>query len=99
MPRARSAASVAIALALLAAGCEDAEQHAARRAVEAQIGGGKTHCTRTAREYVQAIPTKLYICIVQRQDGRCDEYAAIRRQGGFDVRPRRKGVDCLLPIG
>ena len=99
MPLARSAGSAAIALALLAAGCEDAGQHAARRAVEAQVGGGRTQCTRTAREYVQTIPTKLYVCIVKGQDGRCDEYAAIRRQGGFDVRPRRKGVDCLLPIG
>jgi hypothetical protein len=100
MPRARSAASVAAVLVLLAAGCgEDAAQHAARRAVEARVRGGDTHCTRTAREYLRVVPTKLYLCLVERGDGACDEYAAIRHGRRFEVRLRRRDVDCVLPVG
>lgn len=89
------------AAALLAAGCgEDAAQHAARVAVQRQVGGSaKTRCTQTARQYVKLVETTIYICIVYRSDGRCDSYVATRRGRRFGVRLRRREVDCLLPTG
>ena len=99
----RRAAAVLAAAALLLAGCgEDADQHAARVAVERAVpDAGRVHCTRNARiGYVNAIRTSLYVCLVRRSGDSCDAYDALRRQGGgFTVRLHRRGVDCVLPAG
>lgn len=95
----RRLAVIAVA-ALVAAGCgEDAAQHAARVAVQQRAGGARTRCTETARQYVQLVRTSLYVCIVYRRDGRCDEWTATRHGTDFAVRLTRRKVDCLLPTG
>jgi len=93
------ALGLALLVALLAGCGEDAAQHAARVAVQAHVGGARTHCTQTARQYLKLVPTSLYLCIVDRPDGACDEYAARRHGRTFEVRLHRRKVDCLLPVG
>ena len=96
----RRALIVLAATAFLAVGCgEDAGQHAARVAVQARAGGARTHCTQTAREYFKLVATKVYLCIVSRADGNCDSWIATRKDRRFDVRLRRRDVECQLPIG
>ena len=97
----RALAVIAVAAgALFAAGCgEDTAQHAARVAVQDHVGGAKTHCTQTARIYLQLQETTLYLCIVYREDGLCDSWTARRHGRRFTVALRRREVDCLLPVG
>jgi hypothetical protein len=96
----RLGAVIVAAAALVAAGCgEDTAQHAARVAVQQHVGGARTRCTQTARVYLQLRETKLYVCIVYRDDGLCDSWTATRRGRRFTVDLRRREVDCLLPAG
>jgi hypothetical protein len=91
---------IVAALALVAAGCgEDAAQHAARVAVQERAGGARTHCTPSARLYLEPIATKIFLCNVSRRDGLCDSWIATRRGQRFDVRLRHREVDCILPVG
>jgi hypothetical protein len=86
-------------LALLAAGCEDSQQHAARIAVQRAAPGAQgVHCTRDARvAYLQAIPTKVFVCLAHRSAARCDRYLVLRRGTTYTVRVQRRDVDCVLP--
>jgi hypothetical protein len=60
-------------------------------------GVQSVHCTRNARTfYVQAVSTKLFICIA-RTGKRCDRYIAVQRGTGYDVRLQRRDVDCIVP--
>ena len=55
------------------------------------------HCTRNPRAfYVQAVSTKVFICIA-RTGSRCDRYIAVLRGTRYDVRLQRRDVDCIVP--
>ncbi len=56
------------------------------------------HCSRSARQgYIQAIPTKVFVCLARRDGARCDRYVAARRGSRYTVRLQRRDVDCVLP--
>jgi hypothetical protein len=84
-------------LALLAAGCTDARQRAAVRAVERHTTG-TARCTKSAR-YLGGTPvdTTIFVCNVKRGDGTCDRYRATLTKRGFAVALRSRRVDCVLP--
>ena len=64
----------------------------------ASRGVQSVHCTRNARTfYVQAISTKVFICIA-RTGSRCDRYLAVLRGTRYDVRLQHRDVDCIVPV-
>lgn len=63
----------------------------------ASRGVESVHCTRNPRAfYVQAVSTKVFICIA-RTGSRCDRYIAVLRGTRYDVRLQRRDVDCIVP--
>jgi hypothetical protein len=63
----------------------------------ASRGVQSVHCTRNPRTfYVQAVSTKIFICIAH-TGKRCDRYLAVRRAASYDVRLQRRDVDCIVP--
>jgi hypothetical protein len=46
---------------------------------------------------MQAIPTKVFVCLARRSGERCDRYLALRRGARYVVRVQRRDVDCVLP--
>lgn len=85
------------ALALLAAGCTDARQGAAARAVETHAGG-TARCTRSARMLGGSpVETTVFVCNVKRGSGLCDRYRSTMAKHGFDVTLEARRVDCVLP--
>jgi hypothetical protein len=60
-------------------------------------GVQSVHCTRSPRVfYVQAISTKVFICIAHTGD-RCDRYLAVQHGDRYTVRLDRRDVDCIVP--
>lgn len=91
-------AAALVALALLAAGCEDAGQSSARHAV-ARVASpsGRVTCTSGRTGHFGSGPAAtVFVCIV-RADGSCDRYLARRRGGRFTVRVQARRTDCTLP--
>jgi hypothetical protein len=85
------------ALVLLAAGCTDARQRAAARAVERQTTG-KARCTKSPRMLGGTpVDTTVFICNVKRSNGLCDRYRSTLTKHGFTVKLESRGDDCLLP--
>ena len=91
-------AAALVALALLAAGCEDAGQSSARHAVSrAASPSGRVTCTSGRTGHFGSGPAAtVFVCIV-RADGSCDRYLARRRGGRFTVRVQARRTDCTLP--
>ena len=91
-------AAALVAVALLAAGCEDAAQSSARHAVaRAAQPTGRVDCTsgRTGH-FGSGPPATVFVCVVH-TDGGCDRYLARRRGGRFTVRVQARRTDCTLP--
>jgi hypothetical protein len=85
------------AVALLAAGCTDARQREAARAVERQTSG-TARCTKSARMLGGSpVDTTVFVCNVKRSGGVCDRYRSTLRNGTFDVKLQARRVDCVLP--
>jgi hypothetical protein len=85
------------AVALLVAGCTDARQRAAARAVEKHTTG-TARCTRSARMLGGSpVNTTLFVCNVKRGNGLCDRYRATLTKDGFDVTLEARRGDCVLP--
>ena len=97
------AAVVALALAVVLAGCRDApETEAAQRAVEKQaIDARAVDCTtRSVRWFREGPPAKRFLCVARREHGHCDRYLVERAGNRFDARRlARDTVDCALPVG
>jgi hypothetical protein len=56
------------------------------------------HCSRNARvAYLQAVPTKVFVCLAHRSASQCDRYLVLRRGDRYSVRLQRREVDCVLP--
>ena len=91
-------AAVLVALALLAAGCEDAAQSSARHAVaRAAQPSGRVSCTSGRTGHFGGGPAAtVFVCVV-RTGGSCDRYLARRRGGRFTVRIQARRTDCTLP--
>ena len=87
-----------LALAVLAAGCEDAGQSSARHAVErAASPAGRVSCTSGQTGHFGSGPAAtVFVCIVHADNG-CDRYVARRRGGRFTVRVQARRTDCTLP--
>lgn len=85
-------AALLVALVVVVAGCTDARQRAAVRAVEASAAG-KATCTKSPR----FTNTTVFVCDVKRGGGACDRYRATLTPRGFDVKPEARDVDCVLP--
>ena len=108
VPAARLAALGALAaLALTASGCrlEDAQQEAARKAVEQALGGddayepGGVHCTGAASPWFVAQETHVFLCTVRLRGGRCDVYRVeAPRDRPVSVRLDERAADCTLPV-
>jgi hypothetical protein len=87
-----------LAVAVLAAGCEDAGQSSARHAV-ARVASpsGRVTCTSGRTGHFGSGPVAtVFVCIVH-ADGSCDRYLARRRGGRFTVRVQARRTDCTLP--
>jgi hypothetical protein len=85
------------ALVLLAAGCTDARQRAAARAVERQTTG-TARCTKSPRMLGGSpVDTTVFICNVKRDGGVCDRYRSTLTKHGFVVKLQSRRGDCLLP--
>jgi hypothetical protein len=87
-----------LAVAVLAAGCEDAGQSSARHAV-ARVASpsGRVTCTSGRTGHFGSGPAAtVFVCIV-RADGSCDRYLARRSGGRFTVRVQARRTDCTLP--
>jgi hypothetical protein len=85
------------ALVLLAAGCTDARQRAAARAVERQTSG-TARCTKSPRMLGGSpVDTTVFICNVKRSSGLCDRYRSTLTKGRFRVTLESRRSDCLLP--
>ncbi len=112
MPRRRGAgerralpAVLLATAALVAAGCEDAAQADARKAVQARLAGtsaydtGDIHCTHGGRVYLQAVETTRFICSARlRGRGDCDWFRVdLRRSGAPRVALLRRHAGCVLP--
>jgi hypothetical protein len=96
----RSGLVLIAALALVAGGCTDSGQRIAARAVERQAGVEEARCTRGARFIIQSIPTTVYVCDARVGGAQCDEYRVrLRKARPPAVTLRRRGVDCVLPVG
>ena len=92
-------AAAAVALVLLAAGCQDARQQAAGDAVgRAAKPSGRVACTRGRTGHFGGGPTAtVFVCVVHVDGGVCDRYVARRRAGRFTVRLQARRTDCTLP--
>jgi hypothetical protein len=91
-------AAALVALAVLAAGCEDSGQSSARHAVDRVAKPtGRVACTsgRTGH-FGSGPPATVFVCVVH-ADGSCDRYLARRRGGRFTVRVQARRTDCTLP--
>jgi hypothetical protein len=91
-------AAALVAVALLAAGCEDAGQSSARHAV-ARVARptGRVACTSGRTGHFGSGPAAtVFVCVVH-ADGSCDRYLARRRAGRFTVRVQARRTDCTLP--
>jgi hypothetical protein len=95
-------------LALIAAGCQDAQQRQAEHAVESYLRRSgaegydlpKTHCTRVARMVAQQLETRIFFCRVPTGGpARCDQFRATVRKRDFTVVLIRRGIDCIQPLG
>jgi hypothetical protein len=87
-----------LAVAVLAAGCEDAGQSSARHAV-ARVASpsGRVACTSGRTGHFGSGPVAtVFVCVVH-ADGNCDRYLARRRGGRFTVRVQARRTDCTLP--
>jgi hypothetical protein len=87
-----------LAVAVLAAGCEDAGQSSARHAV-ARVASpsGRVACTSGRTGHFGSGPVAtVFVCVVH-ADGSCDRYLARRRGGRFTVRVQARRTDCTLP--
>ena len=85
------------AVVLLAAGCTDARQRAAVRAVEHSVGG-HARCTKSARMLGGTpVDTTVFICNVKRGDALCDRYSSTVTSNSFVVKLQARRVDCVLP--
>jgi hypothetical protein len=85
------------ALVLLAAGCTDARQRAAARAVERQTTG-TARCTKSPRMLGGSpVETTVFICNVKRGGGLCDRYRSTLTKRGFVVKLESRRGDCILP--
>ena len=87
-----------LAVAVLAAGCEDSGQSSARHAV-ARVASpsGRVACTSGRTGHFGSGPAAtVFVCVVH-ADGRCDRYLARRRGGRFTVRVEARRTDCTLP--
>jgi hypothetical protein len=104
------AAVTGLALALVGAGCEEAGQQGARKALQAYLralpeeGGYRVsdvHCTRNGRyAYFQSVRTKRYFCAARREGGDCDLFRVdARADGSAAVVLVRRGAGCVLPAG
>jgi hypothetical protein len=87
-----------LAVAVLAAGCEDAAQSSARHAVaRAASPTGRVACTSGRTGHFGSGPAAtVFVCVVHARDG-CDRYLARRRGGRFTVRLQARRTDCTLP--
>jgi hypothetical protein len=87
-----------LAVAILAAGCEDAGQSSARKAVARTAQPtGRVACTSGRTGHFGSGPTAtVFVCVVH-TDGSCDRYLARRRGGRFTVRVQARRTDCTLP--
>ena len=88
-----------LAVALLAAGCEDSGQSSARHAV-ARVAhpSGRVACTSGRTGHFGSGPAAtVFVCVVH-ADGSCDRYLARRRGGRFTVRLQARRTDCTLPV-
>jgi hypothetical protein len=82
---------------LLAAGCTDARQRAAARAVE-RSAGRQARCTKSARMLGGTpVNTSVFICNVKRGDALCDRYSSTLAGKSFVVKLQARRVDCVLP--
>ena len=87
-----------LAVAVLAAGCEDSGQSSARHAV-ARVASpsGRVACTSGRTGHFGSGPAAtVFVCVVH-ADGRCDRYLARRRGGRFTIRVEARRTDCTLP--
>ena len=87
-----------LALAVLAAGCEDAGQSSARHAV-ARVArpSGRVACTSGRTGHFGSGPAAtVFICVVHAGE-RCDRYFVRRRGGRFTIRVQARRTDCTLP--
>jgi hypothetical protein len=91
-------AAALVALAFLAAGCEDSSQTAARHAVgRVARPTGRVDCTSGQTGHFGSGPAAtVFICVVHARGG-CDRYVARRRGGRFTVRVQARRTDCTLP--
>ena len=87
-----------LAVAVLAAGCEDSGQSSARHAVaRAASPTGRVACTSGRTGHFGSGPTAtVFICIAHVKDG-CDRYIVRRSSGRFTVRVQARRADCTLP--
>ena len=87
-----------VAVAVLAAGCEDSGQTSARHAVaRAAQSSGHVACTSGQTGHFGSGPAAtVFVCVVH-ADGSCDRYLARRRGGRFTVRLQARRTDCTLP--
>jgi hypothetical protein len=87
-----------LAVALLAAGCEDAGQSSARHAVgRVAHPSGRVACTSGRTGHFGSGPAAtVFVCVVH-ADGNCDRYLARRRGGRFTVSVQARRTDCTLP--
>jgi hypothetical protein len=92
-------AAALVAVALLAAGCEDAGQSSARHAVaRAAQPTGRVACTSGQTGHFGSGPVAtVFVCVVH-TDGSCDRYLARRSGGRFTVRVQARRTDCTLPV-
>jgi hypothetical protein len=92
---------------LLLAGCgEDAGQRTAREELQAYVATlpdaaryelAEAHCTDTARTFLSAVKTDVFICAVQRDEGGCDWFRVDFRRARADVRRTDRDAGCILP--
>ena len=87
-----------LAIAMLAAGCEDSGQSSARHAVERVASpSGRVTCTSGRTGHFGSGPVATVFVCIAHADGSCDRYLARRRGGRFTVRVQARRTDCTLP--
>ena len=100
---------LAVACALVLAGCNDVQQNSARESLEAYLralpddGGydvGATRCTSSARVgFVNVIATSVFVCQAHRRDGICDRFQVLlHRHGPATIVLGRRDSGCVLPL-
>jgi hypothetical protein len=88
-----------LALVLVAAGCRDAAQKAAAKAVgKVARPTGKVDCTSSRTGNFGGGPrATVFVCAVHVGGGACDRYLARERSHTFTVRLQARRAACLLP--